>query len=302
MGLSIWDVGDIISRWLIYMGVAAAIGGPFIGALVRGCANIQPIIRYIRLCLSLGIAAVIINFFINVGAASQTGFFGMFDGESLQLMWQGPPGDALLWRFLGFTAIAALFLLHLRRKVSAQASNRKLFFLCYFGGILALSYSFTLLGNTAELGSGATVMMVLHIIASAWWLGALYPLLMCYQLLNLANLYQVIRFFGQLTMIMVPLLLLGGGILLSQVLASPGDLFTTTYGQTMLLKLTTVTTVFLLVVLHKYKYKHSLMPVLNQVQVLTLKKNSIISELFLADIILVITAVLSSILGPSVLP
>ncbi|WDE07117.1 CopD family protein [Thalassomonas viridans] len=302
MALSIWDVADIMSRWLIYMGVAAAIGGPFIAALVRAGANIQAIIRYIRLCLYLGISAAAVNFFIGVGAAAQTGFFGMFDGESLSRLWQGAPGDALVWRLFGFAAIAALFLLHLRRKPSARASNRKLFLLCYCSGILALSYSFTLLGNTAELGTGASVMMMLHIIASAWWLGALYPLLICYQLLNLPSLYKVMRFFGQLTMIMVPLLLLGGGILLSQVLASPEDLFTTTYGQIMLLKLTTVTTVFMLVVVHKHKYKHSLVPVLNQVQVLTLKKNSIISELFLADIILVITAVLSSILGPVVLP
>ncbi|WDE10261.1 CopD family protein [Thalassomonas haliotis] len=301
MALSIWDVGDIISRWLIYMGVAAAIGGSFIGALIRANANIQPIVRYIRLCLCLGITAVIINFFMAVGAASQTGFFGLFDGESLHLLWHGPSGDALFWRLFGFTAIAALFLLHLRRKPAAQASNRKLFFLCYFSGILALSYSFTLLGNTAELGSGASWLMALHIITSAWWLGALYPLLICYQLLNLASLYRVMRFFGQLTLIMVPLLLLGGGGLLSQVLASSADLFTTTYGQTMLLKLITVTTVFLLVVLHKHKYKHSLVPALNQVQMLTMKRNAIISELFLADIILVITAVLSSILGPVVL-
>ncbi|WP_281558366.1 CopD family protein [Thalassomonas sp. RHCl1] len=301
MALSIWDVGDIISRWLIYMGVAAAVGGPFIGALIRANTNIQAIIRYTRLCLCLGITAVIINFLIGVGAVSQAGFFGMFDGESLRQLWHGPLGDALFWRLFGFTAIAALFLLHLRRKPEAQASNRKLFFLCYLSGIVALSYSFTLVGNTAELGSSASWLMALHIITSAWWLGALYPLLICYQLLNLSNLYRVMRFFGQLTLIMVPLLLIGGGGLLSQMLASTGDLFTTTYGQTMLLKLITVTTVFLLVVLHKHKYKHSLVPVLNQVQVLTLKKNAIVSELFLADIILVITAVLSSILGPTVL-
>ena len=294
MGFSIWDYGDIVSRWLIYMGVSAAIGGPFIAVLIRSFANIQSIIRYIQWCLALGIVAVIANFFFHVGGQSQSGFSGMFASEVINNLWHTGLGDSVLWRLFGFSAIAALFLLHLRRRDSARKSNKTLFLLCYLTGLLALSYSFTLLGNTAGMGTGASYLMAIHIITSAWWLGALYPLLLCYRLLEQNTLYQMMRFFGQITLLVVPLMLVCGGVLLMQILASPSDLFTTQYGQIMLLKLITVISVILLVTLHKLK----IVPVFMQMPILIHQKHSIISEMFLADIILVITAVLSGNLVP----
>ena len=61
--MTIWDFSELVSKLLIYIGVAAVIGGPFIATLITPSVNKTSIINYIVISSILGVIAVTINFF-----------------------------------------------------------------------------------------------------------------------------------------------------------------------------------------------------------------------------------------------
>ena len=71
--ITIWDYSNIVFKCLMYMGIAAAIGGTFIAALINPLVNRKSIIYYVISSCALGFIAVIIDFFILVGDFSETG-------------------------------------------------------------------------------------------------------------------------------------------------------------------------------------------------------------------------------------
>lgn len=295
MEFTIWDYSSLASKWLIYMGISVAIGGPFIAALIKPMANIKPVVDYIRFCLGIGIIAVIVNFFIQVGAVSGYGFFGMFDLDIAGLLWQNATGDALFWRLLGFIAVGfAVFFARVYVEKLAQVSTKNILLLLYVFALFSFSYSFTVMGFHGETGGLAPWLIAVHILTMAWWIGALYPLLLCCRLLQPQPLYQVMHLFGQLTMVLVSVLLLCGFSLLMLNLGSPEELFTTLYGQTMLLKLAVVSIILCITAIHKYR----LVPTLAQKFGTYKLQQSLVAKMLLADITLVITAVLSTLLTP----
>jgi putative copper resistance protein D len=95
-------------------------------------------------------------------------------------------------------------------------------------------------------------------------------------------------------MFMVSLLIVCGIGLLFLFLANPLELFTTIYGQAMLLKLIIVVTILLIAIYHKY---HLVEEVKEEAISHKLEK-SIRNEMLIAVLILAVTAVLSSIIGP----
>lgn len=295
MEITIWDYSNIVTKWLIYMGIAASIGGPFITALIKASINKKSIANYIVISSLLGFTAVIINFLIQVGAFSETGFVGMFDVGLIEFLWQSPVGDSVVWRLLAFVFIGFAICLG-NLNVTFESFNLKhaICVILYLATGLSFAYSFTFVGHNADIGGVAKWLIGFHILTMAWWIGALYPLWLSCRLLQVSKLYKLMHLFGQIAMFMVGVLITCGIGLLFLFLASPMELFTTEYGQAMLLKLIFIASILLIAALHKYR----LVPEVQQAAGVEKLQKSIKIEMLIAMIILAITATLSSVLGP----
>ena len=294
--LTLWDYSNIVSKLLIYIGVAAALGGLFIAALIKPSGDKKPIINYIVINSVLGFIAVIINFLIQVGAFSETGVLGMFDTDMASFLWQSAIGDSVLWRLLAFIALGlALFFGNINVRYERLSLKHANFIFLYAAAVFSFAYSFTLVGHSADIAGVAKWLLGLHVVMMAWWIGALYPLWLCCKLLPPPALYKLMCLFGQIMMFMVGLLIVCGVALLYLFFASPLELFTTLYGQAMLLKLIFVVSILLIAAYHKYH----LVEEVQEPAIGHKLQKSIRNEMLIAVIILAITAVLSSVLGPA---
>ena len=295
MEITVWDYSNIVSKCVMYMGIAAAIGGPFVAALINPLVNKKSIINYIVITSVLGFIAVIIHFFIQVGDFSESGLAGMFDTEMISFLWQSPVGDSVLWRLLAFIFLGvALFFGNLNVKYETFRLKHAIFTFLYVAAIVSFTYSFTFVGHTAGIGWMAKWLLGFHAFTMAWWLGALYPLWLSCKCLPPPALYKLMCLWGQIAMFMVGLLIVCGIGLLFLFIANPLELFTTPYGQTMLLKLIFVATILSIAAYHKFH----LVEEVQQEAICHKLEKSIRNEMLIAVIILVITATLSCVLGP----
>ena len=293
--ITIWDYCNIVSKLLIYIGVSAAIGGPFLAALLNPSVNKKSIINYIVITSILGFIGVIINFFIQVGAFSETGLSGMFDTEMIRFLWQSAVGDSVLWRLFAFTVLGfALFFGNLNAIYERFRLRHATFIFLYVAAIFSFVYSFTFVGHSADIGWAAKWLISFHVFTMAWWMGALYPLWLSCKFLQPPALYKLMCLWGQVALFMVGLLIVCGIGLLFLFFANPLELFTSQYGQAMLLKLIFVVIILLIAAYHKL---HLVEEVQEEAICHKLEK-SIRNEMLIAVIILAITATLSCILGP----
>jgi len=296
--LTIWDYGNIITKFFIYLGVSAAIGGMFITALINPVINKKLMTHYIVLTSTLGFVAVIVNFFIQVGAFSEAGLSGMFDPDMSHFLWQSALGDSVLWRLLAFTLLGGgLFFGGMDVWYKRDKLKHALFAFLYIVAIIAFAYSFTLVGHSRDSGGIARWLIGFHIVTMAWWMGALYPLWLSCSLLKPPVLYRLMNLFGKIAAFMVALLIACGIGLLFIFFATPLAMFTTAYGQAVLLKLIFVVTILLIAAYHKFH----LVEEIQQENGIEKLQKSIKNEMLIALVILSITAVLSSVLGPNTL-
>ena len=163
MEITVWDYSNIVSKCVMYMGIAAAIGGPFVAALINPLVNKKSIINYIVITSVLGFIAVIIHFFIQVGDFSESGLAGMFDTEMISFLWQSPVGDSVLWRLLAFIFLGvALFFGNLNVKYETFRLKHAIFTFLYVAAIVSFTYSFTFVGHTAGIGWMAKWLLGFH--------------------------------------------------------------------------------------------------------------------------------------------
>jgi putative copper resistance protein D len=293
--ITLWGYANITTKWLIYIGIVAAIGGPFIAALINSSVNKKLIINYIVISSVLGFAAVIINFFIQVGSFSDTGLSGVFDTGLISFLWQSTVGDSVLWRLLAFTVLGfALLLSDFNVKYGTFSFRHATSTFLYMMAIFSFAYSFTFIGHSAVTGSAAKWFLAVHIITVSWWIGALYPLWLSCNLLQPPALYKLMCLFGQIAVFMVGILIACGIGLLYLFLENPLALLTTTYGLAMLLKLIFIVSLLSIAAYHKF----SLVQEIQQPTGIKKLQKSINNEMLIAAMILAVTAVLSSILGP----
>lgn len=293
--ITLWDYSNIASKLFIYLGAAAAIGGPFVVMLINPLVNKKSIINYIVINSVLGFIAVIINFFIRVGAFSETGLSGMFDTEMISFLWQSAVGDSVLWRLLAFIVLGfALFFGNLNVMYERFRLKHATFIFLYVAATFSFAYSFTFVGHSADIVGVAKWLIGFHVVTMAWWVGALYPLWLSCKFLQPPALYKLMCLWGQVAVFIVGLLIVCGIGLLFLFFANPLELFTTQYGQAILLKLFFVVSILFIAAYHKL---HLVEEVQEEANCHKLQK-SIRNEMLIAVMILAITAVLSYFLGP----
>ena len=149
MLLSPWEVLSLVTRFITYYGVAAAVGGGFIAVISRDLpAQQRPLRRYCLLGLSLGLLATAAGFFIQVALFAEQGISGLWHWPTAGIMWNTTLGTSVQLRLGGFLLGLALCWAGLPR------GNRTLALrgvLAYGVMALLLSTSFMAVGHTVQL-------------------------------------------------------------------------------------------------------------------------------------------------------
>ncbi|MFV0595669.1 copper resistance D family protein [Shewanella sp.] len=294
MILTEFDLMALISKWAIYVSFASLIGGTLMLGLLRDQhSEAVAIRRYIFIGTCLGVIAVVINFFAQVGAFAESGFAGMFDTQMRQFLWSSPIGESVTWRIIGFSIV----LIACGSVLGPVNALRRVAWIGLLVGGLILATSFSLLGHSAELNRFAQGMLLLHVLAIGSWVGSFYPLWRLCAHADLTLIRHVMDKFGQLGIGIVILVSGSGGALLWQLFDKPAEFFSSNYGLAISLKLSFFCIILLIAALHKFILVPRLKIANTQIALRKLKL-SIAIEGLVALFILTITAVLSSVFGP----
>jgi putative copper resistance protein D len=294
MILTEFDIAILVSKWVIYLSVAAVIGGTLMQYLIRDQLGHRPLIaKYIATGAVMGLLAVSINYAAQVGAFAESGLMGMFDPQMNAFLWPTQVGKTVFWRLIGFglMLLASAILLYKNSTIRYFAVALTLI------SSLIIATTFTFIGHSAELGLIAQSLILIHVLVIGSWLGAFYPL---WQLCNIDDspaIKTIMDKFGHVGSVIVFFVMLSGIGMLWMVFDSPNELLSSDYGNAITIKLSLVSIILLIAALHKF----ILVPQLGIATKIHAKRKlqkSIALEALVAVLILVTTAVLSSVLGP----
>ncbi len=285
--ISGWDVAAVLLKALTYAATLAAAGGVFFLSYCRGLlleGERQRIRRLIgRLTLAAGFVSCVR---IAVLSASISGdFSGMFDASMVSLVLSGGEGRATGLRLAGLSLV-----------IIAVFSGRGLV-LASIGAVVAAG-SFAAVGHAHAVASSAlpTLMLSVHLLCIAFWLGALTPLLLIAGEAGVARAAAIAARFGTAALWVVGLLVIAGAIVLSVLLDGVGQLWTTRYGRLVSLKLGLVVALLSLAAFNKLRLTPRLRAGDSSV-ILTFRR-SIEAEMLIAGSILWVTAAFTTITGP----
>lgn len=301
MEVMLWSLLIVIGKLAIYIGFASAIAGVFQLIFQYTSLNIKDFHlthRTTLKCMSVTCFFALLGtafwFIAQTGAMAEEGIMGGLDPMMLEIMWDSSIGTTTQFRLLSFLIFTtvSIYLLRLATYNSMTVIYISLIALIISG--LFLIYSFLLSGHSVELGLIPRFLIAVHIVIFGWWFGSLYPLWKKCSEYNYNQLHQEMERFGRQASIAVPLLLVAGGMLAYQLIGSINELFGSSYGRALMLKLLFVVCILALATYHKFK----LVPLLKQHEGKEKLARSITIEMGIAVAILLITSGLTSFVGP----
>jgi putative copper resistance protein D len=298
MILTVFEISVLISKWVIYLSVAAVIGGTLMQYLIKGQLNLSiSVAKYTGLGAVLGLIAVSINYFAQVGAFAENGLMGIFDAQMHAFLWPTQVGQTVFWRLIGFglMLVASGLLLHKNRYIKTFSAVLAIL------SCLLIAVTFTFIGHSTELGLLAQGLILIHVLIIGSWIGAFYPL---WKLCSTDDhsddnivIKNVMDTFGRLGIVIVILVLLSGMGMVWMLFDSPTELFSSNYGIAVTIKLCLVAIILFIAAWHKLVLVPKLTIANTSLAKQKLQK-SIGLEALIAVLILATTAVLSSVLGP----
>lgn len=283
-----WQLAAFALQALTYLSALLAAGGalflvlfPRLTAAERG-----RIVRSTAAVAAVGIVAALLALPVRAGFLGGGGPAGMFDPLLLGMLAESTVGAAALLRLVGFGLLLGLLV-----------PWRGALPLAIVGATLVL-VSLTLTGHAAGVESGliGQGLLLMHLLAAAYWLGALWPLLIVSRAADSDRAAAILERFGRLAGVLVGLLVLVGVALAALLLGSLGALWQTTYGVVLLLKLGLLVLLLGLAALNRFR----LVPRLAAADPTAggALQRSIGAEIALASGILLVTAVLTSYTSP----
>lgn len=297
MEVYIWNTVIVLSKAAFYIGFACVAGYTFFGSVYSGDViengEERSFSQMTLVTVFIAFVANVVWFFANTGAMVEEGFAGAVDLDMINIMWDSSIGDTTLWRSVGLigAATVAMFSSNLTLRKRSKYVRQALLVIC----LLVFSYSYTLVGHVSDMGVIEKGLLMVHVMVMAWWFGALYPLKKACNTLERGELFQLMEGFGKQASFMVSLLLVAGLLVAIQLVGSVDALLWSHYGQTILVKLLLVTCILTIAALHKLK----LVPLLKSNDGREVLSKSISIEIYVAVAILLVTAGLTSVVGPA---
>ncbi len=293
-----WDIASVAAKILGLFGIAAVIGGGFSLFLARRLesATIQRVRSYVLAGSAVGFIATAVFFLLQVGAINQQGLAGMLDLQMGKILAQSSLGYSTGIRLgaLLLTAFAVRFSIARSDGPEIRFRLRATQLFCAII-LFALASSFLLTGHVTSLGIAAHLAIGLHVTAVFLWIGSLWPLhVFCAaDSLDTDALESVMVEFGKLAIGILAVLVSAGLFFLYSLLESWRDIYESTYGRGMLLKLTVVSALLLLGAFNKFRLVPGLRSPTGRVSL----ARSIKTEMALASVIFAVTSYLTIIVG-----
>ena len=297
MEMYIWNTVIIVCKALFYAGTAGMAGYAFLHSFgfkesthKLPEAYTRKLTRYFICSFVLVAISVPIWFLAKVGAFAESGLSGALNPTMLSIMWDSSVGYMAQVRG-GAAAVALLSLLVATRLRFQHTVMRG----CVLLALAAALYSYTLAGHISEQGLIEKMLLIVHVFVMSWWFGALIPLKLACGRLPVAQTKSVMHKFGLSAQFLVGVMIIVGVLMALQLFNHVSQLFTSAYGLTLMAKIGCVSGLLLLAARHKRK----LVPMLENRQTLSKLSRSITLEIALAAALLLITAALTSVVGPN---
>jgi putative copper resistance protein D len=312
----------------LYAATLGAAGGVFFLAYGRSLltpADRLAIARPLRMLVAVAIVASAARMLLTAASMAEDAA-GMLDARLLAMVWHGGEGRAAAMRALGLLlAIPALAIpapvtpappaapsppatpaapaaatstvpaaapARASRGSRAAVANA-----IAIVGAAGAATSFACVGHGHAAAQAATPFLVgVHVLAVAFWLGALGPLLILARRREPCVLGAVAARFGRIAIIGVGALLAAGVVVLGMLLGSLSELWTSAYGRIACAKIALVACLLALAAWNKLR----LVPRIVAEDPLAVRnlRRSIRLEMLVAALILLTTAALTTLAGP----
>ena len=289
MESSLWNISSLLFKLVIYFGFTNAVAIPAVMLLAKfDQVNINALKSKMIKFSMMALFASFGYFFIQVGIMSETGLSGMLNQFMIQLVWNASIGISTVYRILGLGLSVVVAI-----KFSKNKSNKLSFI--YMLSLIFIGLSFCTSGHVSELSTLARFAIAIHVLIAFWWMGSFYPLLLSCHQLSLKSLSILMHKFGQIASFFVGVLIVAGTYLAVELVGSFDQLFTTSYGALLGLKLILVVHILVLAAFHKFIVVPSLIKNKQSRNSLVI---SIKVEMALGVAILITTGILTTLLGP----
>ncbi len=293
-----WSVLLLILKITSYLAIAALAGGFLINLLLKSAKNRDLVEAYLKsiknwqlIFLIAGLFAALAHTPIEAASLSDTGWQGLFDTLMLNIIWHSVIGDQTVLRIIGLS-LGLLTVLFWNKPYQ----NRNVVSFIISGiAVLIIAISFSIAGHSASDGLWVQAVLSLHVVAMALWIGSLWPLYKSCSRLSPDTVKKLMEDFGRLALFIVLILISCGLTLVFRFIDSFTELFTTGYGQLILLKLLLVSGMLLLAAWHKLV----LVPKLVQQHNISALQKSIVVETVIAVLVIVVTSVFTTLVGPA---
>jgi putative copper resistance protein D len=286
--LSGWDAAAVCAKALTYAATLSAAGGIFFLSYNGNLLHEAQRSRIRRLVGALLVASALASCArILLSAASMSGeLAGMFDSGLARMILGAGEGRATGIRMVGLALAALAILFRSRLRVLALT-----------GAIIA-SISFAGIGHVHALPASAapSLLLGLHLLCAAFWLGALGPLLIAARDGNESQMALLASRFGKLALGAVALLLSVGLSLLWILIGDAAPFWDSDYGRMMVIKLLAVAVLLGIAAVNKLYLTPKLLN--SHAKAIIQLRRSIQAEMVSGALILLITATFTTVSGP----
>jgi copper resistance protein D len=285
VSLGIWDAAAVLVKAALYAATLGAAGGVFFLAYSRSLLGPADRLAIARpLCMLIAGAIVASAARVLLTAASMASdAAGMLDARLLAMVWHGGEGGAAVLRAGGLLLAAAV-----------ACGGRARWLAVVAAAVAATSFAWVGHGRAAQ--AAAPLLLAVHVLAVAFWVGALGPLGIVARRHDPRELGAVAARFGRIAMAVVATLLAAGAAVLWMLLGSFSELWTSAYGCIASVKIALVACLLALAAWNKLRLVPRIVAG-DAVAVRSLRR-SLRAEMLVAGLILLITAALTTLTGP----
>jgi putative copper resistance protein D len=297
---SSWELISVVCKLVMYLGAACSLGGAFCLFLYGDGrrATVQRVLLLQLFGALLSLQAVVISFLAQVGLINNAGVGGALDWTMAQILMETPLGDLSLYRLLGFAVLICSAVFFYRRTLVINQAPARFFYLNLLRingiGFMLLLWAFRFGGHVSVLATPVQLALAVHFTVFALWIGSLYPLLLISNTNNLTELQLTLDRFSRHAIVIVIVLLIAGGVLAINLVHSLTELVSTAYGRALMFKLFLVFALLGIATLNKFK----LVPALLLRGSSDKFRHSVRIEILAASLLLLLTAYLSTVVGP----
>ena len=276
----------IVAKATGYGAALLAMGGVLFTVIFakRAEASVLRLARKLAVGAALvGLAVLAVRFGIRAARISGMGLEGAMDPMMLGFVWESPLGTAAIWRGIGELAILAIVVPRMGKWIA-------------LAGSVAVAISFAQVGHAlGDPRAALASLLVLHLLAAAFWVGALIPLRRA--ALTSAGA-DILHSFGTTAAYGVAALIVAGTTLAWLLSGSVTALFGTAYGLGLLLKVAIVAVLLGFAALNKVK----LVPAVRAEEpgAIHALQRSISMEISAVAVILLATATITIVMTPPV--